>query len=138
MEDNRIIELFFSRSEQAITELANKYGGAARKVALNILDNSQDAEECVNDAYLGAWNSIPSGTEKSRLSTEDNLTEIIENFLDTLDKKSRVMFVKRYWYAESLKVIAADFGVTENHISVKLLRIRKKMKAYLEKEGVVL
>lgn len=138
MEDNRIIELFFSRSEQAITELANKYGGAARKVALNILDNSQDAEECVNDAYLGAWNSIPPGTEKSRLSTEDNLTEIIENFLDTLDKKSRVMFVKRYWYAESLKVIAADFGVTENHISVKLLRIRKKMKAYLEKEGVVL
>ena len=59
MEDSRIIDLFFERSEQAIIELANKYGKAFMKISMNIVQNTQDAEECVNDAYLGAWNAIP-------------------------------------------------------------------------------
>lgn len=59
MEDSKIIELFFERSEQAIAELSYKYGGVCRKIAFNILNNLQDVEECVNDTYLGAWNSIP-------------------------------------------------------------------------------
>lgn len=59
MEDGRIIELFFSRSEQAIAELSNKYGAICRRIAFNIVNNWEDAEECVNDAYLGTWNSIP-------------------------------------------------------------------------------
>lgn len=185
MEDSRIIELFFSRSEQAISELAYKYGKVCRKIAVNILNNVEDAEECVNDAYLGAWNSIPPqkpnplvtyickitrnvalkkyryNTAKRRngyydisLSeleecipsarqdiascTGEELTKVIENFLNTLDKKSRVMFVKRYWYAESVKEIAEEFGVTENSISVKLLRIREKLRKYLIREGVIL
>ena len=59
MNDDRIIELFFERSEQAITELDDKYGRVCYSVSYNILNNRADAEECVNDAYLGTWNSIP-------------------------------------------------------------------------------
>ena len=59
MEDLKIIALFYQRSEQAIIELSNKYGAICRKVANNILNNRQDTEECLNDAYLGAWNTIP-------------------------------------------------------------------------------
>ena len=59
MTDTEIINLFFERSEQAITELAKKHGSAVARVARNILGNKQDAEECVNDTYLGAWNAIP-------------------------------------------------------------------------------
>ncbi len=59
MEDEKIIELFFARSEQAIKELDAKYGNVCHKVSYNILHNKQDAEECINDAYLGAWNAIP-------------------------------------------------------------------------------
>ena len=59
MEDERIIALFFERSELAIRALDDKYGGLCRAVAFNILADAQDAEECVSDAYLGAWNAIP-------------------------------------------------------------------------------
>ena len=59
MEDSKIIELFYERSEQAIIELSKKYDRLCNKIAKNILGNSLDAEECVNDAYLGVWNTIP-------------------------------------------------------------------------------
>lgn len=62
MDDKQIIRLFFERSEQAITELSQKYGALCLQLADNILNDHQDAEECVNDAYLGAWNSIPPQT----------------------------------------------------------------------------
>ncbi len=59
MTDEEIIALFAERSEQAIPELAKEHGAAVRRVALNILGDAEDAEECVNDTWLGAWNSIP-------------------------------------------------------------------------------
>ena len=59
MEDSQIIELFFARSEQAITELDTKYGSVCHKLSYQILNDQFDAEECVNDAYLGTWNAIP-------------------------------------------------------------------------------
>ena len=59
MNDERIIELFFERSEQAIKELDGKYGGVFQSLSFKILNNHQDAEECVNDSYLGTWNAIP-------------------------------------------------------------------------------
>ena len=68
MEDQQIIRLFFERSEQAITELSRKYGALCFQIADNILDDPQDAEECVNDAWLGAWNSIPP-RKPARLAT---------------------------------------------------------------------
>ncbi len=68
MDDSKIIELFFERQEQAIIELSNKYGSVCSKVAFNILNNKQDTEECVSDAYLGAWNTIPPQNPNPLLS----------------------------------------------------------------------
>ena len=59
MDDKRIVELFFERNEQALTETKQKYSRYLHRVAHNILQNQQDAEECVNDTYLRAWNAIP-------------------------------------------------------------------------------
>ncbi len=59
MNDKRIIELFFERSEQAIKELDDKYGKVFHSLSFKILNNRLDAEECVNDSYLGTWNAIP-------------------------------------------------------------------------------
>ena len=59
MDDSAIIELFFARSEQAIRELDDKYGKVCYSLSYNILNSRQDAEECVNDAYLGTWDAIP-------------------------------------------------------------------------------
>lgn len=68
MDDNKIIELYFERSEVAISETADKYGRYCHYISYNILHNNEDAEECVNDTYLGAWKSIPP-QRPSRLST---------------------------------------------------------------------
>ena len=59
LEDEKIIELFFERSEQAIRELDIKYGKVCYSLFYNILKCWHDIEECVNDAYLGSWNAIP-------------------------------------------------------------------------------
>lgn len=59
MEDSKIIELFFERSERAIAELSDKYGKLCMKIAMNILNNTEDAEECVNDSFLAVWNMVP-------------------------------------------------------------------------------
>lgn len=59
IDDKSIIELLFDRSEKGLAELDVKYGKLCHKLSRNILNNRQDAEECVNDAYLGVWNAIP-------------------------------------------------------------------------------
>ncbi len=59
MEDNRIVELYWARSEDAITQTADKYGKYCYSIAFHILADARDADETVNDTYMGAWNSIP-------------------------------------------------------------------------------
>lgn len=59
MNDSSIIALYWQRNESAISETAKKYGGYCKKIALNILQNEQDAEECVNTAFFKAWEKIP-------------------------------------------------------------------------------
>ncbi len=178
IDDEKIIDLFFERSEQGIRELDQKYGKICRNLSYNIVNNRQDAEECVNDAYLGAWNAIPpirpdpllsyivkivrnislkiywrkEAAKRSshytiameeieaciadRKAVEDEieageLARIIEDFLDTLTLENRVIFMRRYWFADSCKDIAEFVGLSEKNISVRLTRIRKKMKQYL-------
>lgn len=182
VDDSKIIDLFFERSEQAIAALSQKYGAVCYVVARNILKNSPDAEECVSDAYLAAWDTIPpqkpdplltyicrivrnlsikkyhSNTSAKRNSFYDTsldeleeclsslvtvesevqvneLSHFIDKFLDTLDKENRIIFVQRYWYAESVSAIAGRFKLRPNHVSVRLLRTREKLKQYLKKEG---
>ena len=183
IEDEKIIEMFFGRSEQGIRELDIKYGKVCHNLSYHIVGSRQDAEECVNDAYLGAWNTIPpqnpnplltyisrivrnlsikkyhSNTSVKRNSFYDvaldelescipsgktieseldakELSRIIDDFLDTLDKENRVMFVRRYWYSDSISDIAEKFQISSNDVSVRLFRIREKLKKYLKKEGV--
>lgn len=59
MDDANIVRLFWDRDERAISATADKYGSYCTSIAKNILGNNEDAEECVNDTYLNAWNSMP-------------------------------------------------------------------------------
>lgn len=59
MEDNEIIRLYWQRDHSAIAETESRYGAYCKSIAQNILGNGEDTEECVNDTYLNAWNSIP-------------------------------------------------------------------------------
>ncbi len=64
------------------------------------------------------------------------LARIIGEFLDTLTLENRVIFVRRYWFSDSYKDIAEFVGLSEKNISVRLTRIRGKMKQYLIERGV--
>lgn len=185
MEDNRIIELFFERSEQAIVALSEKHGAFLSYVARGILDNSLDVEECLNDAYLGVWNAIPptrpdslrgfacrivrncalkraesnraakryggyevaleelEGIFAAASSPEEALTaketgELINRFLSQLDQQSRILFVRRYYLGETPASIAIWLHLSSHSVSVRLYRIREKLRAFLKQEGVAL
>ena len=74
MEDRKIVNLYFARSDQAVAETERKYGGYCRAIARNILGSEPDAEECVSDAYLAAWNSIPPQNPQSLAAYVGKLT----------------------------------------------------------------
>ena len=59
MEDEKIIDLYFQRDETAIRESEQKYGHYLKTISYNVLRNTEDSEECVNDTWIHAWNSIP-------------------------------------------------------------------------------
>ena len=182
MLDEEIIELFFTRSEDALKELKAKYGKICLQTSYNILDNYFDAEECVNDSYLGVWNAIPptrpdplltyvlkivrnvsltryqKNHAQKRNSSYDvaveeleeflvspdsvegtmelkELTSAIESFLDSLNELNRVIFVRRYWFYDNYMQIAKKVGLSEKNVSVRLTRLRKQLKDYLEERG---
>ena len=183
MDDEEIIGLFFERSEQAIQELDTKYGKTCHSLSYRILNDRQDAEECVNGAYFGAWNAIPpahpdpllayivkivrnlslklywkkEAAKRNSIFTvamqeiddciadpktvegdveAKELARIIENFLDTLSEKERVIFMRRYAYADPYADIARRVGISEKNVSVRLALIRRKMKQYLMEREV--
>lgn len=68
MDDKQIVDLYWERSETAISETSKKYGKYCSYIAYNILHNHEDCEECVNDTYMKAWNTIPPQCP-SRLAT---------------------------------------------------------------------
>ena len=70
------------------------------------------------------------GTVEHELETRE-LVRVVERFLDTLSRENRVIFLRRYWFADSYKDIAEFMGLSEKNISVRLTRIREKMKQYL-------
>ena len=177
MEDNKIIELYFARSEEAIKQTELKYGNYCFLIAHNILSSREDAEECVNDTYLNAWNSIPPAKPKKlqaflaaiprRLSLDryreqraakrnrdlevsfeelsdmiqapddraDELPDLLNGFLRTLDHPERRLFLRRYWFSVSVEALAKEEGTTKNAITVRLYKTRNKLKAYLQERG---
>ena len=182
MDDSRIIDLFWNRSEQAIGAVSEKYGAMCRAIAWNLLRSNEDAEECVNDTWHGLWNTIPpqrplklasyiakitrnlamkqlsrrsaAKRDVQTVSFEEldecipgalqpeqilegrELARLLDAFLDTLDPQSRNIFLRRYWFFDSVKDIAKGFGMTENHVKVRLHRIRLRLKACLEEEQI--
>lgn len=89
MEDTQIIDMLFERSEQAITELATKYGKLCNQIALNIVANKQDAEECVNDTYLAVWNAIPPAKPNPLLAYVCKITRNIAVSKSTYNSRQK-------------------------------------------------
>ena len=91
MNDEKIIELYWQRSEEAISETSVKYGRYCHKVAYNVLYSETDADECVNDTYMRAWNSIPPQRPVRLLAF---LAKITRNL--AINRYSRARSAKRY------------------------------------------
>ena len=184
LDDSKIMDLFFERSQTAIFELSEKYGELCLQLAKNIVKNPQDSEECVNDAFLAVWNSVPpnrpaslraytlkmvrnnalkryhTNTAQKRNSHYDMAFEELENclqtvddthkhctakelaaamqaFLSSLDSENRILFVRRYWYGDSVATLAEAMEKSPHFVSVRLARTREKLKKYLKKEQLL-
>lgn len=183
MEDKQIVQLLFDRAETAISALAEKFGNRIRATAMNILEDPEDAEECVNDTYLAIWNSIPpecpnplcayvyrigrnialkhlrNKTAAKRNSSYDlSLEELseylsggslenaldaralgraINSFLGTQSKINRILFLRRYWFGDSVKELSKATGMTPGAVSTRLNRIRASLLSYLNQEGLL-
>lgn len=185
MEDEKIINLYWNRTEQAITETSMKYGAYLRTIAHNILSNREDAKECENDTYMAAWNQIPptkpqrllaflgkitrnialdrydynkakkrSGefdlllkelesclplsNDVEKLYEDRQIPIIINQYLESADYDKRMMFVRRYWYTDSISTIAKRYGYSESKVKSMLFRMRNELRNVLEEEGVAL
>jgi RNA polymerase sigma factor, sigma-70 family len=182
MEDGEILTLFRQRDQQAIPAVEERYGQRLQALAQRLLGSPEDAEECVSDTYLAAWNAIPpeepvylfaylaaicrnkalsmlsrENTQKRRgelvtLTAEleqcipDNrremeqdareIGEALSRFLEGLGEENRRLFLRRYWYAESVKEVAQNCGVSESKVKMSLHRTRKKLREFLQKEGL--
>lgn len=183
MDDNRIVELYLLRDESAIKQTSEKYGSRLRALAYGIVNDRQTVEECENDTYMEAWNTIPPHEPRSylyaylaritrhislnfcrdrsrlkrsaficELSAEleqcipapndvecliDDmaLREAINGFLGVLDEEKRNMFVRRYWYLDSIADISKRFTLSESKVKTTLHRCRNRLREHLEKEG---
>lgn len=183
MEDQQIIALYWQRCADAITHSKEKYGSYCFAIAQNILQNPEDSEECVNDTWLHAWNSMPPhrpyvlrmffakltrsisldrwrrrnaqkrGGDPLTLALDElsqcivsesdiedtliaqDLEQSIRAFLHTLPAREANVFLRRYFFTESIQEIAHSYGITRNHVSVLLSKTRKQLKQYLIKEG---
>ena len=185
MTDDKIIQLFFQRKEVAIEETQKKYGSYCFKIANNILNNREDSEECLNDTWLKAWESIPptrpaylnlflakitrnfaintyrskhthkrgkgeialvldeleecitGETDVETLYIAEELQSSINKFVRGLSEKDGNVFIRRYFYADSIKDISNRYYISENNVRVMLSRTRNKLKLRLEKEGYI-
>ena len=182
MEDAKIIAMFFDRNEQAVKETDTAYGRKLYVLSNSILNNREDAQECVSDTYMETWKSIPPKSPKYfyaflasicrnlslnrldwRLAAKRNaevvaltqemetcipdirqdmemdrreLRRILECFLESLSRESRLIFLRRYLYVDTVAEIAARYGISESKVKTQLHRARTKLHTYLAKEGI--
>ena len=184
MEDTKIIDLYWARSQQAIAESERKYGAYCHTIARRILDREEDAEECVNDTWLHAWNAMPPqrpsvlsaffgkitrnlsldrwrysraakrggpqvevaleelehclpapGRPEERLE-ERETAALISRFLREQSDLDRNLFLRRYWYLDSISALAKRFHLSEGQTKSRLHRIRLRLREALVREGV--
>ncbi len=182
MDDQKILELYFERNEQAIKETEDKYGKLCQRIAYNILNDHEDAEECVNDTLAGIWNAIPPARPVNLMAfvsnvarnlslkrleflsrekrsadmivsldeladilpderyvpdmSNENVGKLINIFLHKQKKDVRKVFIRRYYFFDTIKDISEQFSFTESKVKNMLFNTRKKLKEYLIKEGV--
>lgn len=182
LEDGKIVGLYLMRSESAISETDAKYGSLMLTLSKRILGDGGAAEECLNDAYLGLWNSIPpeepqnlraycckvirnlsfkrlqySLAQKRTVHSEvpldgleaslsDGISEAgfddlefesaLNAFLDGLKPLARVVFLKRYFFFDTVPEIAGDLGISESRVKSLLWRTRRKYAEKLTERGV--
>ena len=183
MEDAKIIELFWTRNEDAIAETDASYGRKLRALATKILDNREDAEESVSDTYMKTWEIIPPqrpayfyafiasicrhlsfhkidwkqaakrnaevvaltaememcnpDTSRDREMEAKELGKVLNVFLESLPKETRLIFLRRYWHMDTIAEIAARYGITQSKVKMRLSRTRAKLRTFLEQEGIV-
>lgn len=180
MNDNQIIELFWSRDKKALEYAQQAYHSLLVHIAKNITSSDEDAEECANDTYLKLWETIPpvrpeslknyaarvvrnraidvyrrekarrKGTEISNIYEEletmfaDGKNEyeeiefqdLMNDFLKDLEKKDRILFVRRYWRGDSIRDLVQWSGLKESAVKMRLLRIRNRFQDYLKEGGI--
>ena len=143
MEDDRIVDLYWARNEQAIAESEQKYGRLLRSVSYACLGSREDAEECANDTYLEAWNAMPTarpqflGAFLSKITRRISLDRF-NRFLAGLPSDRRTLFVNRYFFGVSVAALAASSGLSQANVKVILHRMRGELKKRLEEEGIPL
>ena len=183
MEDSKILDLYWSRNEDAIAETDAVYGGRLCNLAQRIVLSWEDAEESVSDTYMKAWETIPPQrpcyffaylakicrnfalgkldwknaakrraevvalTKEMELCIPDEsrdrelagkeLGRLLNSFLANLPAESRCIFLRRYWYVDTVAEIAQRYGISESKVKTQLHRTRKKLSIFLEKEGVM-
>ena len=186
MHDNQIIDLYLARDESAIAETARRHGAGLRQISMNIVGDAPSAEECENDTYLQAWNSIPPQEPRAhffgylaqivrRLSIDlcrhrsrlkrsahivtltaelercipapddtpcrmeaEELAKIISDFLAFLPRQQRLIFLRRYWYLDSIDDISLRFSISQSKVKTTLWRTRNALREHLEEEGYTL
>lgn len=184
MEDAQIVKLYWERNPEAIARSREKYEIYCFSLADRIVTSREDAEECVNDTWLRAWNAMPPqrpgilsaffGKLTRNLSLdrwrynraakrggpqvetaleelgeclpapgrpEDHLEEretadLISRFLREQPQLDRVLFLRRYWYLDSVAALAERFSMNENTVKSRLHRTRLRLKEVLLREGV--
>lgn len=181
MEDDEIVELFLARDETALGKTAEKYGKRLRTIALRVCGDMTAAEECENDTYLKAWDSIPpheprtylfpflakitrctaldrvkkdARSRASELTSElENtlpspndvegrldgklLSEAISRFLRTQSDEKRNIFLRRYWFMDSVSEIAKRYSISAGKVKTVLFRTRIALHEHLKKEGFI-
>ena len=181
MEDNTIIQLYFDRDERAISCTEEQYGALCTRIAQNIVQSREDAEECVSDTYHTAWRSMPPTWPESlraflsritrnlaisrvrqetaqkrgggqllcelsdclpdtntpeRQAELREITDCLSRWLDTLRPDDRALFLRRYYFGDELKTLGKLCGQTERQLAQRMLRLRRKLKSALEREGI--
>ena len=185
MKDSEIVDLYWARDERAVAETETKYGRYCLAIAGNILADREDARECVNDTWMGAWNAMPdarpnilsaflgkitrhlaldrwrakyaakrgggetplvlgelmdcapaAGGPEEELAIKE-LTGAVDDFVRALPAVEMGVFLRRYWYLDSVADIADAFGFSRSKVKSMLARTRKKLRALLEKEGLI-
>ena len=156
MEDGEIIELYWRRDEAAIVHSEEKYGAYCSAIICRILRLPEDVEECLGDTWMAAWNDkarkrgggeVTAALEELREigggSAEEaveqaELGRLLDRFLRTLPEKECSIFLRRYWFVDSVEEIARRYGLRSGAVKTRLHRTRRKLRDYLQKEGYVL